>query len=317
MMLLLGVCTILTGGDVNEANGNFSPLPALVQTAPATQPPAPEREKSAVQTAPYISSVFYNETEFRQTVTQAKKYELKGEVVAGVVPHHLLAGEMIASFFSTVADETYETILFVAPNHNPVNNPIVTTLSDWQTPYGVVKNDTKLTRSFMENGTIRAVADSKIMQEDHAITGLIPYVSYYLPDVSVTGLLIKNGTSWQQLEAMVELALKASENKKVLLIASVDFSHYLMPERAKICDEETRQAILMFDEKSITSWGDEHMDSPESIRIFLKYAQARSAVWHEWDHDSADKILGLPLTDPLYADGITTYFIWSAMKEVS
>ncbi len=53
---------------------------------------------------------YYNEKDFIASVSNASMAQSRGiNLFGGVVPHHLLADKMIASFFTAVADSNPET----------------------------------------------------------------------------------------------------------------------------------------------------------------------------------------------------------------
>ena len=238
---------------------------------------------------------YYSEESFLRSVREAQPYETDGALIAGVVPHHLLAGRLIASFFATAAESgaEYESVVFVAPSHYPTAQRAVTNLSGWQTPFGVVENDRMITEALMG--------------------GTLAYVTYSLPGATGSAELLQNRLEPERVEALAKRLLALSQEKKILLVCSVDFSHYLTPERAALHDERTRAALAAFDYQTIAGFSDSNMDSPQSITVFLRYLQGRGAgEVRFFDHSSADRILGLPPGDPAYREGVTTYFILGA-----
>ncbi len=265
----------------------------------------------------YLPCDYYDEETFRRSVTLAEAYPHEGTLCAGVVPHHLLAGEMIASFFAAAAkDGPYDTVLFVGPSHYPTGAGAVTTRSGWQTVFGPVENDLPLTASLLGDRTLAARVDDENMRLDHAVSGLIPYVGHYLPGAKVSALLLENGLSPARVQAAAERAAAAvsAEGKRVLLVCSIDFSHYLMPQEAVLRDEETRRAVEAFDYKTIAHFTDSNMDSPQTMAVFLRSAEAQG-VWEVmvFDHSSSDRILEVSSSDPAYREGTTTYFILGAL----
>lgn len=265
----------------------------------------------------YLPCGYYDEETFRRSVTLAEAYPREGKLCAGVVPHHLLAGEMIASFFASAAEDgPYDTVLFVGPSHYPTGAGAVTTRSGWQTVFGPVENDLSLTASLLGDRTLAARTDDENMRLDHAVSGLIPYVGYYLPGAKVSALLLENGLSPERIQAAAERAAAAvsEEGKRVLLVCSIDFSHYLMPKEAVLRDEETRKAVEAFDYRTISRFTDSNMDSPQTMTVFLRTAQARgTGEVTMFDHSSSDRILEAASSDPAYREGTTTYFIFAAL----
>ncbi|MCI8623506.1 MAG: AmmeMemoRadiSam system protein B [Provencibacterium sp.] len=263
-----------------------------------------------------LSCAYYEEASFLQSVDGAQPYPAEGRLRAGVVPHHLLAGRMIAAFFARAAqDEThYESVILVGPSHYPVPDRMITAYSGWQTPFGTLENDRTFTRRLVENGRIAAMADEAAMEKDHALAGLIPYVRYYLPDAAVSTVLIQNTAPSSRVEALAGEISAYLREKPALLVCSVDFSHYLMPDAAAERDGQTRRALESYDYAAVSRFTDSNVDSPPALTVFLKNAESYGPV-RFFDHGASDTILSLPLTDPIYQDGTTTYFILGAVEE--
>lgn len=272
---------------------------------------------TAVATPAYkpLRCDYYEQAGFLKSVGQARAYPLKGELLAGVVPHHLLAGSMIASFFQTAAAGQYETVVFVAPSHYPTENRVITALGGWQTPWGVLENDLSVTNSFLKNGQIGARADEANMQLDHAVTGLAPFVKYYLPDVKVSALLLGNRLEQERVEAVASALYALSRSKRLLVVASADFSHYLTPSQGRERDAITRKALEELDYRAIAGFDDKNVDSPQALTVFLRYMELSGVGGVTFlENASAEAFLGLPQGDPLYAQGITTYFTLAAVR---
>ncbi len=266
--------------------------------------------------APLLSCGYYEEASFLQSVNGIEAYPAKGDLRAGVVPHHLLAGRMIAAFFARAAqNETpYESVILVGPSHYATQNRITTARAGWKTPFGTLDNNLEFTRRLTENGQIAAAADEAAMEKDHAIAGLIPYVQYYLPGVCVSMVLLQNTAEEERVQALASEIAGYLKEKRALLVCSIDFSHYLMPEQTAQRDEETRRAIEEFDYIAVSHFNDDHVDSPHSLKVFMKNAEAFGQV-HFLDQSSSDRILKLPPGDPVYQEGTTSYFVLAALLQ--
>ena len=58
-------------------------------------------------------------------------------------------------------------------------------------------------------------------------------------------------------------------DEKTVIVASVDFSHYLPKEEAIKKDKESLEAIKNFNYERIYSFGNDNLDSPPSIATLL------------------------------------------------
>ena len=114
--------------------------------------------------------------------------------------------------------------------------------------------------------------DEETVAGDHSVAGMMPFVSYYLPDTTVVPILVSRHTTENEIERLAE-ALKGYMNQEVVLVAPVDFSHYLVNKQAQTKDEVTLQAIKSFDYRQLFAMNNDYLDSPQSIATLLMLMQ--------------------------------------------
>ena len=258
---------------------------------------------------------FYNEREFNLFDIQSKPYDVENEIWCGVVPHHLVAGKLIANFFKAASENRkneIDTVVIIAPIHEPKNNRICTTLSDWKAPTGTLSTDKNLSEKFVTK--LNAVVDNEMLQSDHSASGLIPFVKYYFPSASVACLLVSRTADADTPERVSELLAEFSKEKNCLFVFSVDFSHYLNPDEATKHDDETLKAVTGNDLEGISKMGNNNMDSPYCVSTFLRLNDISGGQIKLLDHSNSFEILELPYTHPSFKDGVTSYFIFAGVK---
>ncbi|HEY9059493.1 MAG TPA: AmmeMemoRadiSam system protein B [Pseudobacteroides sp.] len=246
---------------------------------------------------------YYNEVEFMQSIRVANKVEAyDGDIAGGIVPHHLLACDLIASFFKKVSKESYECVVVIAPNHKREGaKPVNTAMENWSTPFGILECDYEMTKSL----TDLKLADNKprLLEEEHSISSIVPYIKYYLPDVKIVPILLHGNYG---LKNSIELGRNLNSvisQKKTLVIASVDFSHYLTPQKADLMDEITLKAIKGWDIEAISKMTNDNMDSPPSIMTFLTIMKGiGTSELVLLGHDNSARIA------KTYSDSTTSYF---------
>lgn len=224
--------------------------------------------------------------------TESTLYKSTNKIKGGVVPHHLLADELIASFFNILSEEKPELVVILAPNHRNIGAYKVSTCySSWETPFGLLQTDAGLAKTLVAEKTTGINRD--IFEEDHSISALIPYIKYYMPQCKILPLLLHGDYS---LDMSIQLGKRIAElidGKEYVILASVDFSHYLTGEEADRMDEITLEAIKKRDLKKIRQMNNDNLDSPPSIITLLS---AMDAVKAEnitvIDHSNSDKIAG-------------------------
>lgn len=245
---------------------------------------------------------FYNNIDFQQSVKNASnarnEYRLKPseDIIfkGGIVPHHLLAGDMIASFFEIISIEQPDIIIIIAPNHRGIGvKKIHTGVWDWQTPFGILETEESYVNSLLDSGM--AAASFDLLEEDHSISALIPYVKYYFPESKIVPVLLHGTLGLKKAKQLGENFQTKIENEyiKSLIIASVDFSHYLPLEAADEMDDISIKTIKDRDTETINNFNNDNMDSPPSIIAVLSAMDAANAVNMDiLEHNNSDRIIG-------------------------
>ncbi len=156
--------------------------------------------------------------------------------LAGIVPHHLLVSDIIQGFFSTLQPHRFDNIVVIGPNHAELG------------PTTIAKNP-----DF----------------DDQAISSLKPYIDTTFPQTRLTTYLLKHSVS------LAECARLAKEIKSLggetLVIASIDFSHYLNVEQALQNDRLTLSKIKSREYASILTMNSDYLDSPGALVTLLQY----------------------------------------------
>lgn len=270
-------------------------------TAPETA--AEERITGAVLPEPKLSCAYYIEREFKQSISSALPADTGGKLAAGgIVPHHLLADSLIAPFFKTLSLQDAEVVFLIGPNHKRAGRErIHTGRWDWQTPFGTLKADRDVAGRLVES--CRAAEDFNLMEEDHSIAALVPYVKYYLPDARIVPILLHGNYGLEASKRLAREIQAAAGDESYIVIGSVDFSHYLPPDEADRKDEITLKAIADRDLEAISRMDNGHLDSPPSVITVLEAMNLEGAKELKvLGHSNSAKITGI------HTDITTSYY---------
>jgi AmmeMemoRadiSam system protein B len=197
-----------------------------------------------------------------------------------IVPHHWLAGHLIlAGLRDLAAGGRLRRVVLLAPNHIGAGGALVTT-SDrpWETPLGRVEADGEAVRSLVGTGAARLAPDW--LTHEHSIDGLMPALAAALPGIRVVPLAVHSGLRRDEVQARAR-ALARLAGDGTAFVASVDFSHYLPPEEARIRDGETLAALRALDSAAVLGFSNEHLDSPGSIAILMETMRLLGATHFE------------------------------------
>jgi len=105
-----------------------------------------------------------------------------------------------------------------------------------------------------------------------------------MPETKVVPIILRHNTKLEQLKELAD-GLSQYLNEKTVLVASIDFSHYLGSQEAQSNDEQTIKAIASHDINKILSYDSDKVDSPASLAVFLISMRNRSygsykTLWH-------------------------------------
>jgi AmmeMemoRadiSam system protein B len=123
-------------------------------------------------------------------VLNVKPGETRSEkLLGGIVTHHLLADSLIAPFFSSISAAKPELVFVIGPNHKRVGQKKINTGRwDWQTSFGVLEADDEAIKSLIDS--CDAGENFELLEAEHSISSLVPYIKYYLPDVKLVPILL-------------------------------------------------------------------------------------------------------------------------------
>lgn len=200
------------------------------------------------------------------------EYKFESAPLGVIIPHHLIAAEQIAKFYKGLSKMINpKLVVIIGPNHYENGSANIQTCKTclYKTEKGDVELDEKFINDTVE-GEIATVQDDTFIKE-HAIFSHTPFVKNFFPEAKIVPILL-------QWEMPVDEVLKLSEwlNENLpddsLVIASVDFSHYIAVEAADFHDRSSFATISNFDFDNIY---DLEIDSPSSIYALLSLMEKR------------------------------------------
>jgi AmmeMemoRadiSam system protein B len=246
----LGACTIL--------------LTSCGASAPSAGNPAPLLSY-------FTSRESYEEYE---RVAQAGEHpSITEQVVGAVVPHHLYVGPEFARFYDALAGQKPSVVVIIGPNHFEAGRAdIQTTALPYETPYGTLPADARLVQRLTSRG-LAFVEDASFIRE-HSISAEVAFVRKAFPDTKLVPLILRVRLSRQRAEQLGK-ALAEMLPPDALVLASVDFSHYLPELAADFHDQTSRAALLNGDLDALQTL---EVDSPPSLTAFTAYLRARGAL---------------------------------------
>lgn len=226
-----------------------------------------------------------------------------GKIVGGIIPHDTLHSEYIAHFFRELKKLNPSRILLMAPNHQEAGLAAITTAKgNLATSFGEVEIDGEIVNKLLFTSLVGE--DEKVIEREHSFGVVAPYLKYFLPQTKIIPLVFKAGVKENRLRGLIDL-MKDVLPQETVIVATIDFSHYLTARQAFEKDAVTVQAIKNFDFGKIFSFGqhfNDYLDSPSSLAfMLLRFKEKNSQVKILYQTNSG--FLSGRLTEPC-----TSYF---------
>lgn len=244
----------------------------------------------------------YQAGSFWAVISSVQRQDYSNPPLSGlIIPHHLLAEKLIASGIRRLQAQQPKLIIIVGPNHFfSEETRILTTKKSWQTVVGPVYSQVDFIEKLLsdERWQQRIKLDDPTLIQDHTVYAPLPFISYYLPDAELVPLLLPRSLTLEELKIfatdLVVLIEKSNyQTDEVVMIGSIDFSHYLLPAEAEEKDEITLKIIQERDWESLLMLNDDYIDSPTALALTFEFAQKLGADEMEvFDHTNAGQILG-------------------------
>ncbi len=174
----------------------------------------------------------------------------KADVVAVVCPHagYVYSGPVAAhSFLHASSLRDPELIVVVAPNHYGVGSGVATFKEgEWQTPLGRLRVDSAAAKKLADLAEIVSF-DPGAHRLEHSLEVQLPFLQKIYGD-SVP--LLPISLVFQDVDTALALSAalaKVIEGRRVVLVASSDFTHYESADEARRKDKALISQILKMD----------------------------------------------------------------------
>jgi AmmeMemoRadiSam system protein B len=176
-----------------------------------------------------------SDIEFFETTYQFRGDEIDLsdlDVFSGIIPHHLLAGDLIANFFSNLEGKDYDLIVLIGPNHfSSGKSEAISSVYNWETPYGVLESDKGVIRALERDGLL--VIENEAMIGEHSMNSEVSYIKKTFPNAKLVPIILKHSYTKDEASYLANYLDKLGKNKKILMLASCDFSHYKSSKQAQ------------------------------------------------------------------------------------
>ena len=211
---------------------------------------------------PKVSGSFYpsNPQSIREEISNLLALEQEKQVmsldtnhiIGGIIPHagYRYSGLEAVQFFRLAGlyAKKVDTFVIIHPDHYGSGISVSTDPHDaWRSPFGNVNIDVEM-RDLLDLPRATGMND-----REHAAEVLVPFLQYFIPyefEILPVSMLEQNMKNAQALgRALTEVTKQL--NRRIMLLASSDFSHYVQPEEGHYLDGLVIDRIAAFDPEGL------------------------------------------------------------------
>jgi AmmeMemoRadiSam system protein B len=208
--------------------------------------------------------------------------QISNHIYAGIVPHHLIVGDKIAAFYGGLSKENYQTVILLSPDHfNMTPNKIIIGDADWQTPYGLLKNDDELARKISSSTGAEYYYGDARLQHEHSINYELPFIKRSFPKVKIVAIIMKKNIVENDLDKLAMAIEKNTQPDKVLLLVSTDFSH---DASAAVAEDRDAVSNKIIGYLKLAEYENIQSDCPSALYVAMKYSADLNLkprlIWH-------------------------------------
>ncbi len=199
--------------------------------------------------------------------------------VAVIVPHHDIVAVNRINFLQKVKFLRPKTshIILIAPDH----------FSEFQSSVRYANNYPNFDKELFFKINFPITLSNGIVNSDHSINNILPDIDNLWPQAKVVPIIIGQKFDPKKLDPLIS---QISQICKLdcLIIASIDFSHYLPAIMANAHDSFTLDALYNQNlDKIIAS----EVDSPQSLYLISKYSFDKNKGFNLFDHTNSGFLL--------------------------
>ncbi|MBO4319855.1 MAG: AmmeMemoRadiSam system protein B [Treponema sp.] len=199
---------------------------------------------------------------------------------AMVLPHHDICTFQQNSFYQAVSSKGQPSVVvLVSPDHFESSKKAVSAPKS-NVRFSTTEGDVPIEKSILKKLSVSDLKDAvdftdEAWIQEHGVFVHMPFIHHYFPKAKVVPLILKPLADNSEFDSFKKLAefLDNVLPEDALIVASVDFSHYQIPEVTELHDQVSLNTLANFE-----SPRDLEIDSPESIFTLMEFCRLRNAT---------------------------------------
>ncbi|MFA7683348.1 MAG: AmmeMemoRadiSam system protein B [Syntrophales bacterium] len=173
--------------------------------------------------------------------------------IALILPHagYIYSGQVAADGYNQARTEPVDVVILLGTNHASAGFRKIALYPGrgFRTPLGIAEIDQDVTGELLRENQ-DCVSDEGVHGAEHSIEVQVPFVQVVFPKAKIVPVLI--GTPDPQMcERLGQSLGKILKNRRALIVASSDLSHYPSAEEAEASDLAVLDAIVTLDPRNL------------------------------------------------------------------
>jgi len=183
---------------------------------------------------------------------QADSRAVTEGIVGLIAPHagYAYSGQIAAFAYRLVHGKSYDTVIIIGTAHRfGFRGCSIYSKGGYETPFGVAEIDETLASKISKASGFKFIPEAHA--GEHSVEMQVPFIQKILPEAKIVPIIM--GTpSKKTISTLAEAFAKTLGDKKALIIASTDLSHFFPKGKANTVDTETLALIESMDTDTIT-----------------------------------------------------------------
>ncbi|MEN6320269.1 MAG: AmmeMemoRadiSam system protein B [Syntrophaceae bacterium] len=183
--------------------------------------------------------------------------------VAIIVPHagYIFSGQICADAFKQVSGGQYDVVVILGTNHTYPGFEKISLYpgAGFRTPLGTALIDRDVVSSLITEDPADCTLDKSLHEYEHSVEVIVPFVQVVFPSTKIVPIVV-GAPDVQMCSRFGQALAKVLKNKRALIVASSDLSHYPDAKTAITVDRKTLDAVTTLDPATLHSTIQSQMD---------------------------------------------------------
>jgi len=166
-----------------------------------------------------------------------------GKIQALIVPHagYVYSGKTAASGYRLLQGKDIETVVILGPSHHiGFEGCSIYPEGGFETPLGVVEIDKSAAQAIARASGFGFIPEAHA--QEHSLEVQVPFIQKMLPRAKIVPIVM-GVPEESSIRTLANALANVLKDKKALIIASTDMSHYLEKEKANALDKNTIELV--------------------------------------------------------------------------